>query len=164
MYIFTSLLIYAMFIYGCMHLDTDYMVQNIFIVILAWILAILLMGVLAATWLRMGFKTLFSSEPCLIITGESIIEYGETFINFADVQSFKLGEFEYRTGRVKYITFKYTSEAENRVKTECGFLDFYYRKAVTSILLSNTCAKIKPEELYDILNERLRNYRASQKP
>jgi hypothetical protein len=162
--ILVPLLFYLYVFYAYAHRNLEYVANNRITVYTAE-LFIGAIAIFALMCIGLGFRTLFSKNPYLIITGESVIADGVTIIQFADVQLFKVKDFvdQYRRRLFRYVTYRYTPEAESRMQNGPFYFAPLYKKLVNSFLISNPSTGMKAQELCDLLNERLRQYRAAHK-
>lgn len=127
---------------------------------------ILFFGICGLYLLTAAVREFVCRRPYITITEESIIlqRWTTAVVNLADIQSFKVAQ----TGNQKFVAVIYTPKAERRIKAKSSTAGNVFR-SVNSLLttqknaldnISATGTALSAQELCDILNERLKSYRA----
>ena len=127
---------------------------------------ILFFGICGLYLLTAAVKEYVFRRPYITVTDKHIVlqRWKTQTIRLEDVETFKVA----RTGDQKFVAVIYTPEAKRRIKKESDTAGNLFR-AVNSRLttqknaldyISVTGTALSAQELCDILNERLKSYRA----
>ncbi|MBO4431192.1 MAG: hypothetical protein J5790_07640 [Bacteroidaceae bacterium] len=103
-------------------------------------------------------------KPALTITEDKVIVNGKKEYHFADIHHFALIEYPGLYISTNVISIHYMPSVETKKMSEAKGIDRIYRKMNVAMMnaqdsIQVTNLTMKPQQLCDLLNERLKKYR-----